>query len=176
MGVFSGKFGYGVGTDIVCLIDTGTLERQKPLFLSAQASLPMATVRVTSEVDLNLDQLLSGVAQLDTDELRNFVERVSLMLAQRKSASLPELEANLLQSINQGLPESTQHRYDVLQAKLQNEAIAPEEHQELLQLIDVVEQADADRLEALVELAQLRGVTLPDLMTQLGLRSPAVYA
>jgi hypothetical protein len=33
-----------------------------------------------------------------------------------------------------------------------------------------------DQLEALVELAQLRGVTLPDLMTQLGLRSPAVYA
>jgi len=99
----------------------------------------MATVRVTSEVSLNLDQLLSGVAQLDTDELRNFVERVSLMLAQRRAASLPELEANLLQAINQGLPESTQHCYNELQAKLQNDAIAPEEHQELLRLIDVVE-------------------------------------
>jgi uncharacterized coiled-coil DUF342 family protein len=136
----------------------------------------MATVRVTSEVNLNLDQLLSGVAQLDTDELRNFVERVSLMLAQRKAASLPELEANLLQAINQGLPEKIQHRYSELQTKLQNEAIAPEEHQELLQLIDVVEQADAARLQALVELAQLRGVTLPDLMTQLGLQPPTVYA
>jgi hypothetical protein len=106
----------------------------------------MATVRVTSEVSLNLDQLLSGVAQLDTNELRNFVERVSLMLAQRKAASLPELEANLLQAISQGLPESTQHRYNELQAKLQNDAIAPAEHQELLRLIDVVEQADAERL------------------------------
>jgi DNA primase large subunit len=75
----------------------------------------MATVRVTSEVNLNLDQLLSGVAQLDTNELRNFVERVSLMLAQRKAASLPELEANLLQSINQGLSEEVQHRYNELQ-------------------------------------------------------------
>ncbi|MEA5448843.1 hypothetical protein VB780_09710 [Leptolyngbya sp. CCNP1308] len=136
----------------------------------------MATVRVTSEVNLNLDQLLSGVAQLDTDELRNFVERVSLMLAQRKAASLPELEANLLQAINQELPEEIQHRYSELQAKLQDEAIAPEEHQELLQLIDVVEQADAARLQALVELAQLRGVNLPDLMTQLGLQPPTVYA
>ena len=136
----------------------------------------MATVRVTSEVSLNLDQLLSGVAQLDTDELRNFVERVSLMLAQRKASSLPELEANLLQAINQGLSGKIQHRYSELQSKLQNEAIAPEEHQELLQLIDVVEQADAARLQALVELAQLRGVTLPDLMTQLGLQPPTVYA
>ncbi|PZV00241.1 MAG: STAS/SEC14 domain-containing protein [Leptolyngbya sp.] len=136
----------------------------------------MATVRVTSEVNLNLDQLLSGVAQLDTDELRNFVERVSLMLAQRKAASLPELEANLLQAINQGLSGEIQHRYSELQAKLQDEAIAPEEHQELLQLIDVVEQADADRLQALVELAQLRGVNLPDLMIQLGLQPPTVYA
>jgi hypothetical protein len=123
----------------------------------------MATVRVTSEVNLNLDQLLSGIAQLDTDELRNFVERVSLMLAQRKSASLPELEANLLQAINQGLPESTQYRYNELQAKLQDEAIAPEEHQELLQLIDVVEQADAARLQALMELIQLRRQTLQNL-------------
>ncbi|PSR16370.1 STAS/SEC14 domain-containing protein [filamentous cyanobacterium CCP3] len=130
----------------------------------------MATVRVTSEVSLNLDQLLSGVAQLDTDELRNFVERVSLMLAQRRAASLPELEASLLQSINQGLPEDIQQRYSELQTKLQNEAIAPEEHQELPQLIDVVEQADANRLKALVELAQLRGVTLPELMERLELQ------
>ncbi|MBW4481134.1 MAG: STAS/SEC14 domain-containing protein [Tildeniella torsiva UHER 1998/13D] len=136
----------------------------------------MATVRVTSEVSLNLDQLLSGVAQLDTDELRNFVERVSLMLAQRKAASLPELEANLLQAINQGLPENTQHRYNELQAKVQDETIAPEEHQELLQLIDVVEQAEANRLQALMELAQLRGVTLPALMKQLRLQPPTVYA
>jgi hypothetical protein len=98
------------------------------------------------------------------------------MLAQRKAASLPELEANLLQAINQGLPESTQHRYNELQAKLQNDAIAPAEHQELLRLIDVVEQADAERLQALVELAQLRGVTLPALMAQLGLQPPTVYA
>ncbi|MGF1517791.1 MAG: hypothetical protein ACFCVB_08315 [Nodosilinea sp.] len=75
------------------------------------------------------------------------------------AASLPELEANLPQFINQGLPEEIQHCYDELQAKLQDEAIAPEEHQELLQLIDVVEQADAARLETLVELAQLRGET-----------------
>lgn len=136
----------------------------------------MATVRVTSEVSLNLEQLLSGVAQLDTDELRNFVERVSVMLAQRRAASLPELEASLLQLINQGLPEDIQHRYSELQTKLQDEAIAPEEHQELLQLIDVVEQAEADRLQALVELAQLRGVTLPALMEQLGLQPPTVYA
>lgn len=127
----------------------------------------MAMVRVTSEVSLNLDQLLSGVAQLDTDELRNFVERVSLMLAQRKAASLPELEGSLLQAINQGLPERTQPRYNELQAKLQDDAIASEEHQELLQLVDVVEQAEADRLQALVELAQLRGLTLPALMEQL---------
>jgi hypothetical protein len=71
------------------------------------------------------------------------------MLAQRKAASLPELAANLLQAINQGLPEDIQHRYSELQAKLQDEAIAPEEHQELLRLVDFVEQADAARLQAL---------------------------
>lgn len=137
----------------------------------------MVTVRVTSEVSLDLDQLLSGVAQLDTAELRTFVEQVSLMLAQRQAASLPELEASLLQAINQGLPEAVQCRYNELQGKLQANEIAPAEHQELLGLIDVVEQAEADRLQALVELAQIQGLSLPELMEQLNLQPPlVVYA
>lgn len=88
---------------------------------------------------------------------------------------MSQSEAELLQTINQGLPESTQRRYDELRAKLRAETITPAEHQEFLVLVDLVEQADADRLQHLITLAQLRQVSLPTLMRQLGIQPPAIH-
>ena len=136
----------------------------------------MTSVQVTSQINIDLDQLLTGVAQLETTELEHFAEQVTLLLAQRKVNSLPTQETELLQQINQGLPAKTQQRYSDLQAKLQAETITPAEHQDLLTLIDTVEQADANRLQALITLAKLRQVSLADLMAQLGIQPPPVHA
>lgn len=125
-----------------------------------------------SQVQLN--QLLSGVAQLETADLERFAEQVNFLLARRKTPSLPQSEAELLQQINRGLPEATQCRYDELRAKIRAESITPEEHQEFLFLVDMVEQADAERLQHLIELSQLRQVPLPLLMHQLGIHPPVV--
>lgn len=43
---------------------------------------------------------------------------------------------------------------------------------ELLEITDQVEQRDAQRLNALVELAQLRGTTLDTLLEPLGIAAP----
>jgi DNA-binding ferritin-like protein (Dps family) len=136
----------------------------------------MATVKITSQIDIGLEQLFNGVSQLETVELEKFAEQVNLLLATRKMNRLPEREAELLEAINQGLPEKTQTRYDELQLKLHHEAISTAEHQELLSLIDVVEQASVDRLQYLIELAQLRQVSLDSLMNQLGIKPLPVYA
>jgi hypothetical protein len=76
-------------------------------------------------------------------------------------------EAELLQKINQGLPPEVRKRYDELNAKLHEETITPEEHQELLQLVDRIELADAERLQHLIELARIRNVSVDTLMNQL---------
>ncbi|MFG6099811.1 STAS/SEC14 domain-containing protein [Leptothoe sp. ISB3NOV94-8A] len=136
----------------------------------------MTSVQVTSQINIDLDQLLAGVAQLETPDLERFTEQVTQLLAQRRVSSLPVQETELLQQINQGLPPEIQQRYDQLQAKLQAETISIDEHQNLLTLIDTVEQADAKRLEALMTLAQLRQVSLPDLMAQLDIEPPPVHA
>jgi hypothetical protein len=136
----------------------------------------MTSVQITSQINIELEQLLSGVSQLETADLENLVEQIVLLLAQRKVASLPHYEAELMQKINQGLPKDTQCRYDQLRNKLQSEIITPEEHQELLSPTDTIEQADADRLQHSIELSQLRQIPLNDLMTQLGIHPPAVYA
>lgn len=134
----------------------------------------MATVQIKSDVDI--DQLLEGVAQLDTAELRQFLTRASLLLAQRQDTALPSSESELLRQINQGLPADTQHRYDELREKLRREELSSEEHEELLKLVDVVEQATADRLQHLIALSQLRQISLDELMKQLEIRQPPVHA
>lgn len=135
----------------------------------------MATVQVTSEINIELDEVLDGVAKLDTPELEHFLSQVSILLARRKAPSLPEREAELLQQINQGLPTVLQQRYDELTAKLEADTITPAEHQELLQLIDQIELADAERLQHLIELAQLRNMSLDELMDQLDIHPPPVH-
>jgi hypothetical protein len=137
---------------------------------------PMTSVQITSQVNIGLDQLLSSIAELETPALEQFVGEVNSLLAQRKAPTSPRREIELLEQINQGLPEETQQRYDTLQIKLQDEVITPEEHQELLSLIETVEAATVERLEALVELSNLRDVALDVVMEQLGLQPSAVYA
>jgi preprotein translocase subunit SecA len=117
-----------------------------------------------------LNQLLNSAAQLEMTDLEQLAQQVNVLLAQRKVPSLSASEAELLQNINQGLPAHTQHRYDELRAKLRAETLTSAEHQEFLELVDLVEQADAERLQHLITLAQLRQVSLPTLMHQLGIQ------
>jgi hypothetical protein len=94
----------------------------------------------------------------------------------QKLDHIPSTENTLLQKIAETLPTAIQQRYNELRTKLQAEIIIPAEHQELLSLIDTVEQFDVDRLQHLIALAQHRQITLPELLSQLKISPPAVYA
>jgi uncharacterized protein (DUF2384 family) len=75
-------------------------------------------------------------------------------------------EATLLQIIQNRLSPEEQNRLTYL--RLQNEAgeITETEHHELLMYIERVEQQDAKRAEALIQLAQLRNVDLKMLIDE----------
>lgn len=135
----------------------------------------MTTVQFQSEINIELEKVLDGVAKLDTPDLERFLTEVSVLLAQRKVANFSKEESRLLQIINHTLPFSVQTRYDTLTERRRSENLTPEEYQELLALVDQVELADANRLAALVELAQLRNVTLDQLMEQLDIQTPSPY-
>jgi hypothetical protein len=130
----------------------------------------MPKVHVTSHIEIDLDEVLQGLARLGTTELEQFVEKVIALQAQRRAPSLPKDETELLQQINRGLPADIRQRYDALNAKLHDETITPQEHAELLALIDRVELADAERMQRLIALARLRGVSVDTLIEQLGVR------
>lgn len=130
----------------------------------------MPTVQIRTQV--SPDELLKRAEQLSLPELDHFVMQVITLRARRKSPSLPKDEAKLLLKINQRLPPNAQKRYDELVAKRKAETLAPDEHRELLRLIDQIEKSDAERIKYMVDLACLRGTSLAALMKDLGVRTP----
>ncbi len=88
------------------------------------------------------------------------------------SAVQPETEADLLEQINRGLAPASWQRYHELRAKHQAQTLTPTEHQELIALSDEREQANVQRVAALIRLAHLRQTSVDALMTDLGLHPP----
>jgi preprotein translocase subunit SecA len=128
----------------------------------------MSTVQ--GEFQLSMDELLNGVAKLDIPDLEQLISELLTLRARRVAPSLSKEESRLLEKINQGLPPELQQRYDELTARRQAETMTSAEHQELLALIDRIERADVERVQALTELAQRRGISVVKLMAELGIR------
>ncbi len=79
-------------------------------------------------------------------------------------------EAELLKDITEGLPESFWRRYRELTARRRAETLTQSEQEELIALSDQVEERTLRRTQALVKLAQRRGVELTQLLRQMGIR------
>jgi hypothetical protein len=120
-------------------------------------------------IQIETDELLKAALQLPRSELNKFVSRLQILRRQSKTPRLPKKESELLLKINQGVPEQLQQRYDALLRKRRQKKLTRSEHQELLGLSQQMEQFDVERLRLLAELAQLRGLSLPELMQQLGI-------
>jgi hypothetical protein len=78
-------------------------------------------------------------------------------------------ELELLQQINIGISAEIWEEYHALEAKRQASTLTEEEHKRLIEINDSIEAASFHRLTALVELASLRGRSLPEIMAELGI-------
>ncbi len=130
----------------------------------------MSTLQNTSQV--STEDLFHGAENLPTDELEQFSRRILALCARRKANSLNGQESKLLQLINRPVPATLQSRYDLLAQKQRDNTLKSDEYDELIQCIEQIEQFDAERVQHLVALAQLRQVSLDQLMQDLGLRQP----
>ncbi len=124
----------------------------------------------TSQIETQ--QLVDAALQMSRPELKRFVAKIFALKAREETVSLSRREGELLLKINQGVPEGTQRRYDSLLRKRRHHKLTKAEHRELLMLTQQIEQLDAERLKLLSELAQVRGVSLPELMNDLGIKPP----
>lgn len=121
---------------------------------------------------IEIKNVLNDISKLETPDLERFLMEVGVLLARKKAPSLPKEEVHLLKIINNSLFEVTRMRYRSLRKKQQEKTLNAEERVELLNLVEVVENADVKRLKAMIALAQIRGVSLDRLMEQLGLNQP----
>jgi hypothetical protein len=99
------------------------------------------------------------VEQLPADKLTialNFLEQ----LHQKTD------ETQLMQVIQQQ-PVLDRQRLEDLRDRCEWGHLTPEEHQELMQYEDAIEQHNVDRLQAMIQLAQLKNIDLPTLNQQL---------
>lgn len=122
--------------------------------------------------NLSTEQILSAMEQLTPAELEKLVPHVIALGAARRAPHLEPEESKLLERINEALPTELMARLCDLEAKRDNSSLSEAEAEELLTLSDRAEQVHAERLEALADLARLRGTTLTAVMDQLGIRFP----
>ena len=125
------------------------------------------TVEVPSEVEERVVQEAArrGVApgNLVAEVLgREFRPRPNVLTAE---------ETKLYEQINAAPPDKTRRRYRQLIKKRRAETITKAEYQELLDLTNAVEVAHAKRLEAVIELAKLRGISFDQMLDEVGLRT-----
>jgi len=121
------------------------------------------------QTQLPVDKLIKAVGQLSQADFEQFVQQVLALRAQSQAPGVSDVEAELLQKINQGLPPAIQQRYHTLRANLENETLTPAEHAELLELTNRVENMQAQRVTYLAQLARLRQISISELMRQLGI-------
>jgi hypothetical protein len=113
--------------------------------------------------------LLESVRGLPNEELKEFTEQVLRLNAARQSPSLSASETEELKEIQRPLSAQTVARYRELAGKRDAGTLAEDEHRELCELSDLLEQRNAERLAHVANLARSRGVTLSNMIDQLGL-------
>lgn len=126
----------------------------------------------TPSSQLSPAQIIAAVSHLSSPELKLVLDSLLALQAQRNAPRLSATESALLMRINQGLPTDLRARITTLRRQREEETISDTEYEELTRLTDRAEELHAERMAALVELAQLRGVSLPVLMDQLGIHFP----
>jgi hypothetical protein len=82
------------------------------------------------------------------------------------NAANPSQEESLIAIIQRRLPPQDQQRLNTLRLRLADETITPAEHQELLDGVEPIEQMDLERAEAMIQLAQLRHITLEEVIQE----------
>ncbi len=104
------------------------------------------------------------------NEFSGAVMSVDELLKAVDDLSEPDFE----KEINRGIPAELSDRYAILADKRDDETLTAAEYQELLDIAQQIEAFGVKRLEALAKLAELRQVPLLQLMTDLGIKAPAI--
>lgn len=125
---------------------------------------------ITIHLSPELEQILKEVAARTGKDVDNYIVSMLEEKLLAGPGGLREREAELLQQINLGISQEEWRRFFQLIEQRDAEKLTPEEYQELLDLTEAIESANARRMEHLVKLSILRKAPLDELMEELGIQ------
>jgi hypothetical protein len=123
---------------------------------------------------MSVDELLKAANQLSELDLDQLAQKVLLLRAQRQAPVLSHDETELYLKINQGVPADLHQEYRALVNKRDDVELTEDEYSRLLELSDRIEVVTVDRTQALIQLANLRGIPLMQLMDDLEIHAPEI--
>ena len=119
-------------------------------------------------------QVIELIEELPSEtlpEVAQFIEFLRFKTAQGQAEGASPAEPALLTIIRRRLPLDDQRRLSELRQKNEVSQLTEAERAELLAYVEQVEREDAERAEALVGLARLRGIPLAALLSELKIES-----
>jgi hypothetical protein len=128
------------------------------------------------EVLMHLTQQLEAcVARMTPEQYARLLAFAEALLAESSAPSAHDTAqqaveaAALRQRIQHTFPDHLRQRLRALTRKSEVEVLTPDEHAEYIALAAQREEADAERLQAVIRLAQLRGVPPTQLLEEFGI-------
>jgi hypothetical protein len=122
--------------------------------------------------NMSQTQILDAVKQLPQSELEDFVKKVLVFQAKKRTNNLPDTETRLLKSVYRTFSAENLARLKQLREKSEAEYLSEKEYEELASLSDSLEEFHARRMKKLAELSKLRGLSLEETMSQIGIKFP----
>ncbi len=119
------------------------------------------------QAQLSVPDLLENVDKLSGSDFEKFLRDVLSLRAKRVAPVLMPIESELLKKVYQKWPSSISKRYDILTTKRKSGTITESEYDELLELVKSSEQYNVERMKAIIDLALIRKVSVPELMKSL---------
>lgn len=121
---------------------------------------------------MSIAQILEEVKTLPTSDLESLEHSLRLERLRRAGKVASPEETSLLRIVNRPLVQI--ERFDTLSQKWEEVGISDEERAELLEIVGEREGQNAERVEAVARLSELRGVDFQTLWKQLMGEPPAL--
>ena len=124
----------------------------------------MSTVQFRSKVKFT--DLLKGLEQLSPKELDKLIKTARLLQTQYANLDSNKLE-ELMEIARMTLPPKIESRYQVLLGKKRDGSITDNDQTELEKMVDLMEEMDLKKAEAIYTISKYKGISGKKLLKQL---------
>lgn len=117
-------------------------------------------------------QIIFAAKNMPLNELEQLIGNVLAVRAERIAPHISGEESKLLKNIEKTFSKKSLSRMKKLQVLRDEGRLSSEGFKELAELIEKLEEFHAERMKSVAALADIRGITFPAALKQVGLRLP----